>query len=135
MAPGGKPGKMVKKDDLTIEFQFENPYWLFEAVLAGDMLPGRGQATGQFSSQWYGGYAPKQPLPVLPKYRKAESMRQRKPPSMLTGRPAQVPRIGSATRPAGCAALKVVAGADITSRRWLSEPYYWEGHAWQPAAH
>jgi peptide/nickel transport system substrate-binding protein len=69
MSVAGKPGKLVKIDDVTVEFQFEAPYYLFELVLAGDMGPGRGQAVGQFLTYTGGGYAPKHYLSkFLPKY-------------------------------------------------------------------
>ncbi|HUV06749.1 MAG TPA: ABC transporter substrate-binding protein, partial [Spirochaetia bacterium] len=66
---GGKEGKIVKIDDLTVAFQFDSPYFLFESVLAGDMMIGRGQTTGQFGGRFNGGYAPRHYLKnYLPKY-------------------------------------------------------------------
>ena len=38
MAAGGKQGKLVKIDETTVQFQFENPYFLFPSMLAGDTL-------------------------------------------------------------------------------------------------
>jgi peptide/nickel transport system substrate-binding protein len=69
MSIAGKPGRIVKVDDLTVAFQFDAPYFLFESVLAGDMNIGRGQSAGQFGGRFFGGYAPKHYLKnYLPKY-------------------------------------------------------------------
>ena len=132
MSPGGKPGKMVKKDDLTIEFQFDNPYWLFELVLAGDMLPGRGQATGQFGATTTAGTRPSTTCPSScpSTRRRPSSTRPPRLPATPTGRPAcRCSRTGSATPTLpGVQPWKVVAGADITKPQWVAErnPYYWE---------
>jgi len=132
MSPGGKPGKMVKKDDLTIEFQFDNPYWLFELVLAGDMLPGRGQATGQFSSYYYGGYAPKHYLSqFLPKYKPQAELDAAAKAANYTDWKARFQVLKDWERNPdlpGVQPWKVVAGSDITKPQWVAErnPYYWE---------
>ncbi len=42
MTPAGKPGRMVKLDDHTVRFEFENPYYLFPSMIAGDTLIGGG---------------------------------------------------------------------------------------------
>lgn len=132
LAPGGKPGKMVKIDDLTIEFQFENPYWLFELVLAGDMLPGRGQATGQFASYYYGGYAPKHYLSqFLPKYKPQAELDAAAKAANYTDWKARLQVMKDWERNPelpGVQPWKVVAGADITKPVWTIErnPYYWE---------
>ena len=69
MSPGGKPGKVVKIDDTTVEFQFENPHFLFIDFLAGDTLIGGGQSVRQSQGTTYGAYAPKHYLKqFLPKY-------------------------------------------------------------------
>ena len=69
MSPGGKPGKVVKIDDNTVEFQFENPHFLFIDFLAGDTLIGGGQSVRQSQGTTYGAYAPKHYLKqFLPKY-------------------------------------------------------------------
>jgi peptide/nickel transport system substrate-binding protein len=54
----GKPGKMVKKDDHTVVFEFPDPYYLFVEILAGDTLIGGGQATQMARSAYMGSYAP-----------------------------------------------------------------------------
>jgi len=132
MAPGGKPGKMVKKDDLTIEFQFEAPYWLFELVLAGDMLPGRGQAVGQFQANYYGGYSPKHYLSqFLPKYKPQAELDAAAKAAGYTDWKARLQVLKDWERNPdlpGVQPWKVVAGADITKPQWVAErnPYYWE---------
>ncbi len=69
MSAGGKPGKLVKVDETTVQFVFENPYFLFPSMLAGDTLIGGGQATRQSGGNSYAGYAPAHYLKqFLPKY-------------------------------------------------------------------
>ena len=69
MSAGGKPGKVVKVDEVTVQFVFENPYFLFPAMLAGDTLIGGGQSVQQSNARSYGGYAPAHYLKqFLPKY-------------------------------------------------------------------
>ena len=110
MAPGGKPGKMVKKDDLTIEFQFDNPYWLFELVLAGDMLPGRGQAVGQFADLLLRRLcAQALSVPVPAQVQAAGRARRRRQGCQLhrlEGPLAGAEGLGAQPRPAGRAALE-----------------------------
>src|SRR5258708_7229049 len=40
MSPGGKPGRIVKIDATTVEFQLDVPYFLLIEMLAGDTLIG-----------------------------------------------------------------------------------------------
>jgi len=69
MSAGGKPGRMVKIDATTIQFQFDSPHLLFPAMLAGDTLIGGGQAARQSGSGTFGAYAPAHYLrQFLPKY-------------------------------------------------------------------
>ena len=69
MSAGGKPGKLVKIDETTVQFVFENPYFLFPSMLAGDTLIGGGQATRQSNGNSYAGYAPAHYLKqFMPKY-------------------------------------------------------------------
>ena len=35
-APRGKPGRMVKVDEITVRLEFDVPYFLFEEIMAGD---------------------------------------------------------------------------------------------------
>jgi peptide/nickel transport system substrate-binding protein len=69
MSAGGKPGKIVKVDETTVQFVFENPYFLFPSMLAGDTLIGGGQSVQQSNARSYGAYAPAAYLKqFLPKY-------------------------------------------------------------------
>jgi peptide/nickel transport system substrate-binding protein len=69
MAAGGKQGKLVKIDETTVQFQFENPYFLFPSMLAGDTLIGGGQSVRQAGGNSYGAYAPAHYLKqFMPKY-------------------------------------------------------------------
>ena len=47
MTVNGKPGKVVKVDETTVEFEFDDPYFLFFDLLAGDTLIGGGQSVRQ----------------------------------------------------------------------------------------
>jgi peptide/nickel transport system substrate-binding protein len=58
LASNGKPGRMVKVDDHTVAFEFEEPYFLFAQLLAGDTLVGGGQTRLQSQGQTYALYAP-----------------------------------------------------------------------------
>jgi peptide/nickel transport system substrate-binding protein len=69
MSPGGKPGKIVKIDPTTVEFQFEVPYFLLMEMLAGDTLIGGGMSVGMYQNRSFGCYAPAHYLKqFLPKY-------------------------------------------------------------------
>ncbi len=69
MTPQGKPGRIVKIDDHTVNFEFDVPFFLFEDLMAGDTLIGGGQAVRQSNKRSHGAYAPAHYLkPFLPKY-------------------------------------------------------------------
>ncbi len=71
----GKPGRIVKRDDYTVVFEFPEPYFLFVDILAGDTLIGGGQATGMARASFMGGYAPAHYLKqFLPKYSSADEV-------------------------------------------------------------
>ena len=80
MSPGGKPGRVVKIDETTVQFQFDTPYFLLLDVLAGDTLLGGGQSVRQSQTFSYGGYSPAHYLKqFLPKYSsEAEANRRAK---------------------------------------------------------
>ena len=42
----GKPGRLYKRDEYTVVFEFPEPYYLFVDILAGDTLVGGGQGGG-----------------------------------------------------------------------------------------
>jgi peptide/nickel transport system substrate-binding protein len=58
LTPEGKPARMVKVDDYTVNFEFDVPFFLFEELMIGDTLIGGGQAVRQSDKRSYGGYAP-----------------------------------------------------------------------------
>ena len=58
MMPQGKPGKLVKIDETTVQFQFDVPYYLFEDLMAGDTQVGGGQSARQSQKFSLGSYAP-----------------------------------------------------------------------------
>jgi peptide/nickel transport system substrate-binding protein len=69
MSPQGKPGRIVKVDDYTVNFEFDVPFYLFEDLMAGDTLIGGGQAVRQSDKRSHGAYAPAHYLKqFLPKY-------------------------------------------------------------------
>jgi peptide/nickel transport system substrate-binding protein len=69
MSPAGKPGRLVKIDETTVQFQFDAPYFLFIDMLAGDTLIGGGQSERQAIGNSTGAYSPGHYLKqFLPKY-------------------------------------------------------------------
>ena len=58
MTPEGQPGRIVKVDDYTVNFEFDVPFFLFEELMMGDTLIGGGQAVRQSDKRSHGGYAP-----------------------------------------------------------------------------
>jgi peptide/nickel transport system substrate-binding protein len=78
MSPAGRPGRVVKIDATTVEFQFEVPYFLFIEMLAGDTLIGGGMSVGMYQNRSFGCYAPKHYLSqFLPKYSTEAQVNQR----------------------------------------------------------
>jgi len=78
MSANGKQGKVVKIDETTVEFQFENPHFLFVELLAGDTLIGGGQSVRQAQGFTFGAYSPKHYLKqFLPKYSSEEAVNQK----------------------------------------------------------
>ncbi len=57
-AVNGKPGTLRKRDELTVVFEFPEPYFLFVNILAGSTSMGGGQATQQFGGRTMGAYMP-----------------------------------------------------------------------------
>ena len=75
MMVNGKPGKVVKVDETTVKFEFDDPYFLFYDLLAGDTLIGGGQSVRQSQGFTFGAYAPKHYLKqYLPKYSSLEAV-------------------------------------------------------------
>lgn len=77
LAANGKPGRMVRIDDATIAFEFEEPYFLLPNLLAGDTLIGGGHTRHQIEGRAYGLYAPAHYLKqFLPKYSSADRLNE-----------------------------------------------------------
>jgi peptide/nickel transport system substrate-binding protein len=65
----GKPGRLSKRDDYTVVFEFPEPNYLFVDILAGSTAIGGGQATQQFNGRTMGAYMPAHYLKQFhPKY-------------------------------------------------------------------
>ncbi len=78
MSVNGKPGKLVKVDETTVQFAFDDSYFLFYDILAGDTLIGGGQSVRQSQGFTFGSYAPKNYLKqFLPKYSSLEAANER----------------------------------------------------------
>ena len=57
---------VVKVDEVTVQFVFEDPYFLFYDMLAGDTLIGGGQSVRQAQGFTFGAYSPKHYLQAVP---------------------------------------------------------------------
>jgi peptide/nickel transport system substrate-binding protein len=78
MSVNGKPGRLVKIDETTVQFQFDDPYFLFYDMLAGDTLIGGGQSVRQSQTFTFGAYSPKHYLQqFLPKYSSEDEVNKR----------------------------------------------------------
>jgi len=65
----GKPGRLYKRDDYTVVFEFPEPNYIFVDVLAGSTSMGGGQAREQMMGRTMGAYMPAHYLKqFLPKY-------------------------------------------------------------------
>ena len=75
MSIAGKPGRVVKVDETTVSFEFDEPYFLFLRLLAGDTLVGGGPSRYQSDGFAYGSFAPANYLKrFLPKNSSAEAL-------------------------------------------------------------
>jgi peptide/nickel transport system substrate-binding protein len=78
MMVNGKPGRVVKVDATTVQFVFDEPYFLFMDMLAGDTLIGGGQSVRQSQGFTFGAYAPAHYLKqFLPKYSSEAQVNER----------------------------------------------------------
>jgi peptide/nickel transport system substrate-binding protein len=125
----GKPGRLYKRDDYTVVFEFPEPYFLFVDILAGDTLIGGGQATGMARASFMGAYAPAHYLKqFLPKYSSADEV-QRK--ARAAGFDSWVSYFRNRTNWALNTDLPVVGPwktvSPINTPTWAMErnPYYW----------
>jgi peptide/nickel transport system substrate-binding protein len=75
MMINGKPGRIVKLDETTVAFEFDEPHYLFPQFLAGDTQIGGGQSRLQSDARELGAYAPAHYLKrYLPKYSSVEAL-------------------------------------------------------------
>ncbi|MBN1431079.1 MAG: ABC transporter substrate-binding protein [Anaerolineae bacterium] len=78
MQINGKPCVMKKVDDLTVAFEFPEPYAFFVYQLAGSTGIGAGFATRGAFQNWGGGYCPAHYLKqFLPKYSSEEEVNKK----------------------------------------------------------
>ena len=81
----GKPGRLYKRDDYTVVFEFPEPNYLFVDILAGSTAMGGGQATQQYGGRTMGAYMPahylKQFHPEVRRRRTSWTGRSRRPAS------------------------------------------------------
>ena len=75
MASNGKQGRLLKLDDTTVAVEFDDPDFLFPALLGGDSQVGGGQSRMQSDGLAFGLYAPAHYLKqFLPKYTSADAL-------------------------------------------------------------
>ena len=75
LSVNGKPGKISKVDETTVQFDFEDPHFLFASQLAGDTQVGGGQSRLQSEERELGLYAPAHYLKqFLPKYSSVDEL-------------------------------------------------------------
>ena len=75
LSVNGKPGRIVKIDETTIAFDFDEPNFLFPRLVAGDTQVGGGQSRLQSDGRELGPYAPARYLKqFLPKYSSTEAV-------------------------------------------------------------
>jgi peptide/nickel transport system substrate-binding protein len=78
LSVNGKPGRIVKIDETTVAFEFDEPYFLFPLLLTGDTQVGGGQSRLQSDGRELGPYAPAHYLKqFLPKYSSVEAANAR----------------------------------------------------------
>src|SRR3954447_17855254 len=75
LSVNGKPGRIIKVDETTVRFEFDEPHFLFPSQLAGDTQVGGGQSRLQSEERELGLYAPAHYLKqFLPKYSSVEAL-------------------------------------------------------------
>lgn len=74
----GKPGRIVKVDETTVRFEFDEPYHLFLNLIAGDTQVGGGHSRLQSDGRMLGLYAPGHYLrQFLPKHSSVEAVTEK----------------------------------------------------------
>src|SRR5580658_843435 len=78
LSVNGKPGRISKVDETTVQFDFDDPHFLFASQLAGDTQVGGGQSRLQSEERELGLYAPAHYLKqFLPKYSSVDELNQK----------------------------------------------------------
>lgn len=130
MQVNGKQARMRKVDETTITFEFDDPYFLFLNLIAGDTQIGGGQSRLQSDGRSLGLYAPAHYLKqFLPKYSSVEALTQQ---AKAAGYGSWVEYFKFKTdwrlnnELPTIAAWKMVR--PINTQTWTMErnPYYWE---------
>ena len=129
LATNGKPGRISKVDETTVQFEFDDPHFLFASQLAGDTQVGGGQSRLQSEERELGLYAPAHYLKqFLPKYSSVESLNEKAKAAGFDNW-AQVFKIKSDWRlnpeVPTISAWRMVQ--PINSQTWVLErnPYFW----------
>ena len=129
LSANGKPGRIVKVDETTVAFEFDDPHFLFASQLAGDTQVGGGQSRLQSEERELGLYAPAHYLKqFLPKYSSVESLNEKAKAAGFDNW-AQVFKIKSDWRlnpdVPTLSAWRMVQ--PINTQTWLLErnPYFW----------
>ena len=77
LASNGKPGRVLKVDETTVAFEFDDPNFLFPKLLGGDGAMGGGQSRQQSDGLSFGAYAPAHYLKqFLPKNTPVETLNE-----------------------------------------------------------
>ncbi|MGD9803231.1 MAG: ABC transporter substrate-binding protein, partial [Hyphomicrobiaceae bacterium] len=125
----GKPARIVKVDETTVRFEFDEPYYLFLNLLAGDTQIGGGQSRLQSDGRMLGLYAPAHYLKqFLPKYSSLEQVTAKATAAGFKNWVEYLRVRGDwrlNTELPTLAAWKVVQ--PINTQTWIMErnPYYW----------
>jgi peptide/nickel transport system substrate-binding protein len=129
LSVNGKPGRISKVDETTVQFDFDDPHFLFASQLAGDTQVGGGQSRLQSEERELGLYAPAHYLKqFLPKYSSVDELNQKAKAAGFDNW-AQVFKIKSDWRlnPDVPTISAWRMTQPINSQTWLFErnPYFW----------
>ncbi len=81
-----KPGRLIKRDDYTVVFEFPDPNYLLVDILAGSTPLGGGQSAEQYGGRTMGAYMPAHYLKQFhPKYVSEEEANRRAKAAGFTG--------------------------------------------------
>jgi len=130
-ASNGKQGKMVKVDDYTVAFQFDDPNYMFVDILWGSTLMGGGQATRQSrASSFMGAYTPAHYVKkFLPKFTpQADLDKQSKDAGFDNWKSLLKAKIDWSLNPELPVVTPWKTTSPMNTPTWALErnPYYWE---------